>query len=357
MAFKDLVIWSENEFSDLPWRKNRTLFSTLVSEIMLQQTTVGTVLNHYPSFMKKLNSIEKIAKLSESEMTKAWKGLGYYRRARHLKKACEMILKDFKGVIPLDPELLKSISGIGDYTAHAILSVGADLNYLSIDANLERVIARLYFIDIPKGPKLIKEIYKRFNEGKILSSELKKFGGRIVNEALMDLGRNICKARNPKCEKCFLKNDCLSFKVQRVSDIPQIVENKKTKKYFTLSLLRLVCLKDNKILLYQKNQDEWVAGQWEIPTLELNSEDKSLKQYLKISGNLSDHFDFEFKSGITKYEIMNYVQTIDINELKKIEKIFRDRKLNWFDLKTIKNKNVTTITLKILEKLKYQEEK
>lgn len=356
MAFKDLVLWSENSFSDLPWRKNRTLFSTLVSEIMLQQTTVGTVLNRYPDFIKKLNSIEKIAKLSESDMTHAWKGLGYYRRARNLKKACESILKNFNGEIPLDPIELKSISGIGDYTTHAILSVGANLNYLSVDANLERVIARLYCIETPKGPKLIKEIYKRFNEGKILKKEFKQFGGRVVNESLMDLGRNICKAQKPKCEICFLKKDCESYRSQKTLSIPQVTEEKKNKKYFLLSLLRLVCIKDNKILLYQKNKNEWVAGQWEVPTLELNSEDKTLKQYMKFSQAISDQHDFEFKSGITKYDINNYVQKVESSSLKKIEKIFKDRKLNWFELKNLKNKNITTITIKILDKIKNQEE-
>jgi len=178
--FQNLAKWSLEEFSNLPWRQNRSLYRTLVSEIMLQQTTVSTVLKHFERFMQQYPTPDLFAKATEEELLIAWKGLGYYRRARNLKKACITICEKHNGEIPLDFNTLISIHGIGVYTANAILAMGADKRALALDANLERVISRIYGIKEPKGLKLQKEIAKRFNNNEICN-EIVPIGARVFN--------------------------------------------------------------------------------------------------------------------------------------------------------------------------------
>jgi len=209
--FKNLVKWSTDHYSHLPWRTQRSVYGTLVSEIMLQQTTVGTVLNHFERFIKKYPSIESLAKVSEDQILIDWKGLGYYRRAKNLLKSAKEIQSKYNGKIPLSYEKLIKINGIGPYTANAILAMGANQKALCVDANLERVLARFYGVKVHKGTKLQKEMYRLFESGKI-STEISELGSRVYNEALMDLGRSICKARSASCEICPLAKNCVALK-------------------------------------------------------------------------------------------------------------------------------------------------
>ncbi len=310
--FQQLADWSLREFPELPWRKNRSLYRTLVSEIMLQQTTVQTVLKHFERFMSEYPTPEKFAKATEEEILIAWKGLGYYRRARNLKKACVTICEKYNGEIPLDFDSLISINGIGIYTANAILAMGANQRALALDANLERVISRIYGIKEPKGLKLQKEIAKRFNNHEICR-EIGPIGARVFNEALMDLGRNYCQARKASCELCFLSKDCFAFNNKVTDQLPVVVD--KIKESFDLSLLRVIVEKEGKYLTYKKSSSQWLSGQNEIPTFVIKSNDPTFDQYPKINGDF--HLLPSFKSGITKYKISNFV--IWVNEVEARE--------------------------------------
>ncbi len=312
---KELIKWSE-QFKQLPWRKKRTLYSTLVSEIMLQQTTVGTVLNHFDKFMNEYPTIFKLAEASEEQLTISWKGLGYYRRARNLKKACEFIVEEFQGEIPLDYDLLITIPGIGPYTASAIIAIGANKPALAVDANLERVLARFYALDARKGPSLQKAIYQRFQEEQI-ANEIHTLGPRKLNEALMDLGRNICKSKRASCELCPLSSNCQAANLNKALEYPK--QNAKSKKAysFELELVRLIVKKNNQILVYQKNEKEWLSGQWETPTFILKSQDKDLKQYPLLKKKISLKKSKSVKTGITKYKITNHVIEMSYAEFQK----------------------------------------
>lgn len=336
--FKQLVEWSTQNYSYLPWRVNRSLYNTLVSEIMLQQTTVSTVINHFDSFIKKYPTIESLAAISEDQILKDWKGLGYYRRARNLLGAAKQIQSEFQGAIPTDLEQLKSIKGIGDYTANAIIAMGANERGLCVDANLERVLSRVYDIQNFKGPQLQKKIYKLFNDREICN-EQSELGARVYNEALMDLGRSICKARSVSCELCPLKSICKTFGKNPLS-YPKLKDLDKKQKIFELDLLRVIVLKQDKILAYKKNEKQWLTNQYEIPTFILHSEDQSLVQYPHIVG---EHFYNlpTFKSGITKYKITNYVLYGDQKDLKELNKSF--------ELYDFEGLNLSTASLKSLK--------
>jgi len=316
--YQKLIKWSQANYSHLPWRENRSLYTTLVSEIMLQQTTVSTVINHFQRFINKYPSITELARASEEEVLIEWKGLGYYRRAKNLLKAAKEIENSFGGSIPLNFDQLKSINGIGDYTANALLSIGEDIRALSVDANLERVLSRIYGIKEVKGSKLHKEIYAKF-AAKEICNEIEDIGARVYNEALMDLGRSICQARKAACEICPLKQNCYAFKNQMQAELPTILGEKKTTKYYDLVLLRVICLKENKLLAYRKEKNEWLSGQYEIPTLTMFSEDEGLKQYPNFTGPKHIKFLPEFKTSITKYRIVNKVIYVDEKDLKLLK--------------------------------------
>lgn len=316
LAFRNLADWSDREFSWLPWRKNRTLYTTLVSEIMLQQTTVSTVLKHFERFLEEYPDPYAIAKASDEQLTISWKGLGYYRRARNLKKACAYFCDHHQGEIPLDYHSLIQAPGVGDYTANAILAIGADKRAIALDANLERVLSRLYCIEILKGPKLLKNIQSRFAQ-KEICQELDSVGARAFNEALMDLGRNYCKANKASCELCPLSAHCAAFQSGRVLEIPVKPKSAKSES-FNLSLLRLLCFKGDELLVFKKNEKQWLAGQYEVPTFILDSEDPKLTQYPLLAFE-NHHLLPEYKTLITKYKITNKVLIVDESDLKRLK--------------------------------------
>lgn len=342
MNFSQLIQWSQKEYALLPWRQNRSLYRTLVSEIMLQQTTVGTVKNHFERFITRFPDLESLAKASEEELLVAWKGLGYYRRARSLKKIAEALYRDHGGEFPHDLEALEEISGIGPYTASALVGIGMDRKALAIDANLERVIARLFGLREEKGLKLQKAIRQRFNDGEIFND--KKLSFRGLNEALMDLGRTICQARKASCELCLLKNQCLAFRngeplkypLEKVGPEKKIVEHE-------LHLVRVFVRKKDKILVYKKSADEWLSGQYEVPTFVLKTTDKKLKQY----PHASREFDVvsQYKTGITKYSIVNHVALAEQKDLRGFS-----RELEWRSIDAHES-NFSTATLKGLKHL------
>lgn len=349
MDVKSLLTWSKQEFSHLPWRLNRSLYRTLVSEIMLQQTTVGTVKNHYERFLITFPDLESLARASESELLVAWKGLGYYRRARSLKKIAETIARDHSGEFPHDLERLQEISGIGPYTSNAIIAIGMNKRALAVDANLERVISRLYGLKTLKGPKLQKEISTLFQKNKIFNG-LQSW--RALNEALMDLGRTYCQARKANCELCPLKNNCHAFSLGRPLTFPVDAADKKKTTEHELTLLRAYVVKKGKILVYEKMENEWLAGQFEVPTLIMTTTDQKLSQYPRLKGKLTVKSTL-LKTGITKYKINNHLILTDESSLKKWG---FDRELVWKDLRKAES-NLSTTTIKGLKVLELIAEK
>ena len=349
-SIQKLLNWSKNNHHQLPWRKKRSIYGTLVSEIMLQQTTVGTVLNHFEKFMLRFPTIADLAKASHQELAVEWKGLGYYRRAKNLKACAEEVYNNYSGKIPKDRDLLIKIKGIGDYTADALIAIGNNEKALAIDANLERVISRLYAIDEIKGLKLQKKIREKFYNDEIF--HLKDFESwRALNEALMDLGRVYCRAKKAFCENCPLEDICAARALKKELTYPLQDAKKGAQVFYDLNLLRVVVRSKDSVYVYQKNQNEWLADQWEVPTFIISTSDETLQQYPKISDSiLSDRkVDFEklknIKTSITKYKITNYILEVEsIDELKKL-KFPRKLELHKMNDKS----NLSTATFKLLK--------
>lgn len=302
--FQKLISWSA-QFNHLPWRQNRSLYRTLVSEIMLQQTTVATVINKFEGFLEQYPTIQKLALATEEEVLVAWKGLGYYRRAKNLLAAAKYISTNFSTNIPTDYNQLVAIPGIGDYTANALLAIGNNQKALAVDTNLERVLARYYGLDIEKGVKLKKTLLELFENNAILNVH-QSFAA--LNEALMDLGRECCtNSAKVNCVVCPLQKGCKSKQNPQARPI-SIKERPIT---HDLALLRILIIEDNQLYCYQKVEGEWLAGQWECPTFIVNGGD-NIKQYPLVSywyENLKS-----FKTSITKYKISNYLLKITLDE-------------------------------------------
>lgn len=330
--FDDLIAWSKANFSHLPWRKRRSLYTTLVSEFMLQQTTVAAVLSHFPKFLKRFPNLKSLAEASEEEVCFQWQGLGYYRRARNLHKASRDLRKNHGGRIPLNFEMLTEVSGIGPYTANAILAIGGNWPALALDANLERVLGRLYLLPEPKGPKLKKRIDALFHKGG-LREEVRRVGPRAFNESLMDLGRTYCQAAKVDCPPCPVKGNCQAYTAAQGA-APRILAPSPSpprKASFDLSLLRVVVRKKGKILAYRKSDKEWLSGQLELPTWIVYSEDGTLRQYptlpaLPGRANLNLEGLHSFKSAITKYKMKNYIQVMSEREFREREWAATDSK-------------------------------
>jgi len=356
--FEQLLNWSLKTFPHLPWRTHREPYTTLVSEIMLQQTTVPTVMNYFHPFLHKFPTIKALARASEEEVLIAWKGLGYYRRARLLHAAARGFVERFEGKIPTDFESLKSVSGIGDYTAHALRSIGHDLPSISVDANLARVLARYFGLD-PK-PASDKKFRAQLESLYFENNHLSSLSARDFNESLMDLGRTYCTASKMQCGECPLQKSCQAASVTETERekrygkaASDILKKVKREKPLELHLIRVLVKKGPQILAYQKEKGEWLVGQRELPTYILKCDDEKLKQYPVVPKNLeqkiSKKVKFEtFRTSITKYKITNILLEMKEEEWMQLGLKNHFSKLSWISPKAPES-NLSTASLKALK--------
>ena len=206
---KKILYWYDNNKRFLPWRKkvskkNREYY-TLVSEFMLQQTQVKTVIPYFVNFIKKIPNINSLAKVNNEKLMKYWEGLGYYSRARNLKKTAIKILDKYNGRLPSPIEELKTLPGIGEYTSRAIMAIAFNKKIIPLDGNVERILKRVFYL------KKENEISKEYLNNK------KYFFGTSSRssdyaQAIMEIGALICKTTTPLCIHCPISKNCISFK-------------------------------------------------------------------------------------------------------------------------------------------------
>ena len=216
-----LVRWYDGHRRDLPWRQTDDPYAIWVSEIMLQQTRVETVIPYYLRFLEKFPTVEALALAEPGEVIKAWENLGYYTRARNLQKAAREITDRFGGRIPADREEILRLPGIGRYTAGAILSIAFGRPVPAVDGNVRRVISRLCAMDEPADDKGVPERIEALVQAMIP----KRNPGRF-NQALMELGAVCCTPRNPSCTSCPLQTDCRARKQGLTDRLPVRRERK-----------------------------------------------------------------------------------------------------------------------------------
>jgi len=259
---KLLEAWFERFQRPLPWRKTRDPYAVLVSEVMLQQTQVTTVLPYYEKFLKLFPNWKALATASEQSILQAWSGLGYYRRVKLLQKTAMAVAE--KKIFPQTREEALELPGIGPYTAGALLSIAFDQKEPLVDGNVKRVFARLFALSKPLGtPSQEKEFWK------IAQDWIAKcHSPRVFNQALMELGATTCRKAAPLCLQCPLQKDCLAFQKGLQEKLPVPVKRKETLELFWAPILYES--KQN-IWLNQDPTARWWKGMWDLPRLEAPS--------------------------------------------------------------------------------------
>lgn len=263
MVRRKLLAWYELNGRKLPWRETKNPYQIWLSEIMLQQTQVSTVIPYYKRFIKNYPTIKKLAKTSLMQVLKEWEGLGYYSRARNLYRSAQIIVNQFQGKFPEDRGLLEKLPGIGRSTAGAILSLAFDHREAILDANVKRVLCRLYAIEKNlKDTKVLKVLWE-YSQQLLPRKNVSSF-----NQALMDLGATICTSRKPVCLQCPLEKVCESRLLGKENSLPLRISKKRIPhRYFWVGIFQ----HKNKILIRQREKQGFLGGLWEFPTVEMNS--------------------------------------------------------------------------------------
>lgn len=318
-----ILKWYDLNKRSLPWRKKvsqeKKEYYTLISEFMLQQTQVATVIPYFQRFIKSIPNIEKLSKFNDEKLIKLWEGLGYYSRVRNLKKTAQIVVKDFNKRLPPSFEDLKSLPGIGDYTASAISAIAFNKPLIPLDGNIERVLKRLLYLK--KQNQIKKENLQKY----------KKVFGISVNrssdyaQALMELGALICKPVNPLCKQCPILKKCESFRNQ---DFELVKIKKKDKQTF----YKLNVYKKNDQYLLIKNDKFKFLKNFDIFPMEELISPKNFNKDLnfKIS-NMNMNIKIEYKN---KFNL--------------------DGKVHWIDPKKLQKYTLPTFTKKIVKFLENQ---
>ena len=259
--FEALIPWYEAHKRELPWRQDKEPYHVWLSEIMLQQTRVEAVKEYYRRFLTTLPTIADLAEAPEEQILKLWEGLGYYNRVRNLQKAAQTICADYAGVFPSEYAQIRSLSGIGDYTAGAIASICFDAPTPAVDGNVLRVYSRLLAddanIDLQTTKKRItgklQETYPRKNPG-------------IATQALMELGATVCVPNGaPRCDVCPVAEICQARKQDTWRNLPVRSEKKKRK---IVDKTVFILLTEDTVALHKRSASGLLAGMWEFPNVD-----------------------------------------------------------------------------------------
>ena len=265
--FQDQFIqWYEQEKRNLPWRYNRDPYRIWISEIMLQQTRVDTVIDYFYRFMEWFPTIEELANAPEEKLLKAWEGLGYYSRARNIQAAAKQIMSEFDGKMPQTPEEISSLKGIGPYTTGAIASIAFGLPEPAVDGNVMRVVSRLFCIEADIAKASSRKIFDEAMR-KIIDET---YPGEF-NQAMMDLGSAICTPTSPKCEACPIQAFCLANKRGIQTSFPVKTKKAKPKNVYYIS----AALQNHSGAYYFEERDsqKLLANMWTFPMVEVTQEE------------------------------------------------------------------------------------
>jgi A/G-specific adenine glycosylase len=259
-----LIAWhSHSGRSGLPWQGNRDPYAVWVSEIMLQQTQVATVLERFPRFMKRFPNVRKLAAANIDEVLAEWAGLGYYSRARNLHACAQQVMKDFSGKFPSDPALLEQLKGIGRSTAGAITAFAFDKRAPILDANVKRVLARLFAIQgVVQGKVVSEQLWSLANS--LLPENPKDMP--TYTQALMDFGATWCTSRKPVCissdQKCPFEKNCQANLSNQVLAFPEKAIKAKSPEF---NCEMFLARSGNSVLLQKRPNNAIWGGLWSLP--------------------------------------------------------------------------------------------
>ncbi len=266
-----LMQWYQESARQLPWRENPSPYRVWISEIMLQQTRVAAVIGYFERFMTALPTVSDLAEVSEDVLLKLWQGLGYYNRARNLKKAAQILVSEYDGVMPKSYDQIQSLPGIGAYTAGAIASIAYQLPVPAVDGNVLRVISRILGDERDIGREDTKREVR-----KLLQDIIPCDAPGTFNQALMELGAMVCLPNGaPACEKCPVQRLCTAYRDNRTAELP--VKGKKSARRIEERTVWLIFC-HGRVALRRRAAKGLLAGLWEYPN-ELEEAGNPLKQW------------------------------------------------------------------------------
>ncbi|MBF0289446.1 MAG: A/G-specific adenine glycosylase [SAR324 cluster bacterium] len=268
-----LLEWFTQQQRPLPWRQHYEPYAVWISEIMLQQTQVATVLPYFDRWMEMLPSIQAVAETSEDTILKLWEGLGYYTRARNIQKAAIMICEKHGGQIPQDFSELLALPGIGRYTAGAIASIAFNQERPIVDGNIVRVLCRLMdWRDNPRSAEMQKKIWNA------AEAWIPEGNARFFNQALMELGATLCSTQAPLCLLCPVPSFCKALKANTIDAVPAKTKRPPAKQRITA--LAVIQNEEGELLIAKRPAEGLMGGLWEFPNINLDK-DTDIEQALK----------------------------------------------------------------------------
>jgi len=252
-----LISWYEKTHRHLPWRETDDPYHIWVSEVMLQQTQVNTVLPYYRNFFLHFPDLRHLAEADLQDVLKVWEGLGYYARARNLHRAATIVFEKHSGKIPEKCDDFRQLPGVGGYISAAVMSIAFHQSYAVVDGNVKRVLARLFQINTPVNKSASYRKFKAFADRLIDPLNPGNF-----NQAMMELGAVICKPNKPNCAICPLQSFCLSYQARTVDEYPKRIKTPPTPEYH---IAVGVVFKNNSLLITQRKPEGLLGGLWEFP--------------------------------------------------------------------------------------------
>jgi len=326
--------WFHHHARKLPWRERYDPYAIWISEVMLQQTQVATVIPYYHRFLERFPNIDSLARAKEWEVLSAWSGLGYYSRGKNLHRGAKVIAQKFGGVLPKEKELLLDVPGIGPYTAGAILSIAYDLRAPIVDGNVRRVFARFFGIRASLKTRRTQKFFWAEAEKWVTAAS----SPRHLNQALMELGATLCSKSSPRCIRCPLRENCVGFSLGLQNKIPR---REKRKKMVQLEWLSLIHHSKGKIFLCKNKPGLWWAGLWDFPRIEPTARQKlrfseieelAIQKHtvthhrIQVTPLLIEHRNQKVPSGAKgKWFAIDRVETLPVSSL--VKKVIRSRLL------------------------------
>ncbi|SFT68413.1 A/G-specific DNA-adenine glycosylase [Lishizhenia tianjinensis] len=272
---RQIIDWYKENKRVLPWRSTQEPYRIWLSEIILQQTRVAQGLSYYERFVKEFPQVEDLANASEQEVLKLWQGLGYYSRARNLHFAAKQVVEDFGGVFPRDYKSIKSLKGVGDYTAAAIASFAFHLPHPVVDGNVYRLLSRYFNDDTPIDTTQGKKQFQAYADELMLTDEIADF-----NQAMMEMGAIVCTPKNPSCETCPLQNSCSALKEGSQLELPIKAKKVKVQDRF----LHYIVVDANGYYLQQRDDKGIWRNMFEFPLIESQKEEEDISVLAKKEG-------------------------------------------------------------------------
>ena len=305
-----LLDWFSRHKRDLPWRRTYAPYHVWISEIMLQQTQMERGVEYFKRWIERFPDVHSLADAGEDEVLKLWEGLGYYSRARNLHKAARMVRDRHHGRLPATPEELQALPGIGPYTARAIASIAFEVDVCVIDANVERVMCRLFNID---GP--VKSRQTQDEIGRHCARLLPKGNARAFNQALMEFGSLLCSPKKPSCPACPLADSCQA-RAEGVQEERPTTAKPLSPIYLTMATG--VLIHDGRILTQKRMPDDIWANLWEFPGGIVEEgetpQQAVIREYLEETGLAVNHPMpiASFKHSYTRYRVTLHAFTVTL---------------------------------------------